>query len=336
MRNKIYGYVLLTLALLSLSTASKAEEVSVTLTVDEFTQRPIAMGTAERNLSVVLSEINRAQDAGTILTTRGLPMNDFAIKALVGIWAVTPFYCEDSEVVERAWVFKDGSMMVSHIPVTITPKDESYGYGTALEAVVEFDKKGNITDFRFALDAHMSESFEHCGNVASEERQMIIRTYMERFRTAYNRKDINYIEQMFSDDALIITGNVVMSKPSEMSPSQAKVSYTKQTKEQYIRNLKKAFMRNSWINVKFSFDDTGSPCGAITQSQKNSTMYGVRVCQDWKSSNYSDTGYLFLLWEFPEDGRDPIIHVRTWQPKMVGNVEQKPDDSISTLGGFDL
>lgn len=336
MRNRIYSYIILTLTLLSLSTAVKAEEVSVTLTTDEFTERPLALGTAERNLSTVLSEINRAQDAGTILTTRGLPMNDFAIKSLIGIWAVSPFYCEDSEVVERAWVFKDGSMMVSHIPVTITPKDKSYNYNTALEAVVEFDKRGNITDFRFALDAQMSESFEHCGTVANEEKKYVIRKLMEHFRTAYCQKDIKFIEQMFSEDAVIITGNVVMSKPSEMSPSQAKVSYTKQNKQQYIRNLKQAFMRNEWIDVKFNFEDTGSPCGAITQSKKNSTMYGVRVCQDWKSSRYSDTGYLFLLWELPDDGGNPIIHVRTWQPKIVNNVEQKPDDSISTLGGFDL
>lgn len=336
MRNRIYSYIILTLTLLSLSTAVKAEEVSVTLTVDEFTEKPLALGTAERNLSAVLSEINRAQDAGTILTTRGLPMNDFAIKSLIDIWAVTPFYCEDSEVVERAWVFKDGSMMVSHIPVTITPKDKSYNYNTALEAVVEFDKKGNITDFRFALDAQMSESLEHCGTVASEEKKYVIRKLMEHFRTAYCQKDIKFIEQMFSDDAVIITGNVVMSNSSEMEPGKVKVDFNKQNKQQYIRNLKMAFKKNEWIDVKFNFEDTGSACGAITQSKKNSTMYGVRVCQDWKSTNYSDTGYLFLLWELPDDDGNAIIHVRTWQPKIVGGEEQKPDDSISTLGGFDL
>ena len=44
----------------------------------------------------------------------------------------------------------------------------------------------------------------------------------------------------------------------------------------------------------------------------------------------------FLLWEFPENGGDPIIHVRTWQPEYVGGQRQKPDESITTLGGFDL
>ena len=31
-----------------------------------------------------------------------------------------------------------------------------------------------------------------------------------------------------------------------------KVEYTKQTKEQYLRNLKRAFRRNKWIDVKLA------------------------------------------------------------------------------------
>ena len=123
MRIKAAALALAMLGLLG-STAAKAEEIGVTLLTDEGVERPLAIGTAERNLSVVLSEINRAQDAKTILATKGLPMDDFSLKSLLRIWAVTPFYCDDSEVVERVWVFKDGSMMVSHIPLIITPEGE--------------------------------------------------------------------------------------------------------------------------------------------------------------------------------------------------------------------
>ena len=338
MRIKAAALALAMLGLLG-STAAKAEEIGVTLLTDEGVERPLAIGTAERNLSVVLSEINRAQDAKTILATKGLPMDDFSLKSLLRIWAVTPFYCDDSEVVERVWVFKDGSMMVSHIPLIITPEGEEFGLGTYQEAVVEFDPQGNITDFRFALDAQTSESMERCGSVVDKEKQMVILQYVERFRTAYNQKDIQTIERMFSDDALIITGKVVMTRPSEMKPAQAKVEYTKQNKQQYITNLRKAFHRNKWIDVKFSQigdgDDAGG-CPGITRSQKDPTKYGVRLRQEWRSSTYSDEGYLFLLWDFPEDGGDPIIHVRTWQPEMVGGVRQQPDKDITPLAGFDL
>lgn len=313
--------------------------VTVTLLTDEGMDRPAILSAAERNLGIVLSEINRAQSTKSILITKGLPMDDFSLKSLLRLWAVTPFYCDDEEVVERVWIFKDGSMMVSHIPLIITPEGEDFGFGNYQEAVVEFDSKGNLTDFRFALDAHMSESMDRCGNVASKEKQMIILQYVERFRTAYNQKDIETIEKLFSEDALIITGKVVMQKPGEMQPVSPKVEYSKQSKQQYIINLKKAFHRNKWIDVKFSqIGENGENggCAGITQSKKDPTKFGVRLRQEWKSNTYSDEGYLFLLWEFPENGGDPIIHVRTWQPEYVGGQKQQPDDDISTLAGFDL
>lgn len=317
-----------------------AMAVDVTLTIDEHVARPSCLDAAQRNLAAVLTEINRAQNAKEVVSVKGLNMDEFSKKSLARLWAVTPFYCDDEEIVERCWVFKNGNMMVSHIPLIITPEGEDFGLGTYQEAVVEFDNKGQITDFRFALDAQMAESMDHCGSVVEKEKQMIILQYVERFRTAYNQKDITTIEQMFSDDALIITGRVVMKKTGGDSQSaQFNVEYNKQNKQQYINNLRRAFLRNKWIDVKFTKigdDDIDGGCAGITRSRVDKTKYGVRLHQSWKSSNYNDEGYLFLLWEFPENGGDPIIHVRTWQPEYAGGVRQKPDDNISTLGGFDL
>ncbi|MBC8602692.1 hypothetical protein H8784_13320 [Parabacteroides acidifaciens] len=339
MKTKI-SYILISIVCMLMLNMPKGIAVTVTLTVDEYTDRPAALNNAANNLAIILTEINRAQQAKSILTTKHLPMDEFSLKSLLRLWAVTPFYCDDEEVVDRCWVFKDGTMMVSHIPLIITPENENFGVGAYQEAVVEFDPKGNITDFRLALDAHTAESMERCGSVVEKEKQMIIMQYIERFRTAYNQRDSNYIEKIFSDDALIITGKVVITRThSDLGKMRQKVEYTKQTKEQYIRNLKKAFKRNKWIDVKFSeigeYGESGG-CAGITRSTIDPTKYGVRLRQEWNSSNYSDKGYLFLLWEFPEDGKDPIIHVRTWQPEWVGGTLQQPDDNISTLGAFDL
>lgn len=299
------------------------------------------IATAERNLAAVLTEVNRAQSAKTALTTKDFKMDDFAVKSIARIWAVTPFYCDEETVAERVWIFKDGNMLLRGIPLIITPEDHGFGDGDYQEAVVEFDKAGNITDFRFAFNNQLSEDLEHCGSVVEVEKQNIIIQYIERFRTAYNQKDIEVIKQMFSDDALIITGKVVMARKVEQGSVSKKVEYNKQSKQQYIANLERAFKRNKWIQVDFpsvGVDGVRSigNCGGITRSRKDPTKYGIRLEQTWKSENYSDEGYLFLLWEFPEDGRSPVIHVRTWQPEVVDGVKQQPDDNISTLEAFDL
>lgn len=321
-----------------------AMAVEVTFTTDEGMGNEALISKAEKNLAQVLTEINNAQKADKPVSLKGLAMDEFSKKSLARIWAVTPFYCDDEEVVDRLWVFANGTMMASHIPFIITPKDETFGSNNYQEAVVEFDAHGNITDFRFSLGAQTGESMENCGTVVELEKQMVMQQYLERFRTAYNTKDIQVIEELFSDDALIITGKVVTRKtPGDNNSMSRKVEYNRQSKQQYISNLRKAFERNKWIDVKFSqigeHGESTDECQWFTRSKIDPTKYGVRLHQSWKSSNYSDEGYLFLLWEFPEDGRSPLIHVRTWQPEWIDKKKTQRttvDVNISTLGGFGL
>ena len=110
------------------------------------------------------------------------------------------------------------------------------------------------------------------------------------------------------------------------------MEYTKQTKKQYLTNLAKCFAKNKWINVEFTEVGIGG-CGSVTRSKVNKNFYGVRLHQKWKSTNYSDEGYVFLLWNFTSEDK-PQIEVRTWQPDMVGNTKVAEDDIIS-LGDFE-
>lgn len=316
-----------------------AQEVTAVITTDEDFSNKAIINKISQNLSKTLSEINKAHKENRPLNIVGLPLSKNAEDALLMLWANIHFYCDDDEVVERCWVFNGGTeFMVSHIPLIITVEGEEFGNGTYQEAVVDFDQQGRISDFRFSLDAQLSESMENCGGVVDMERKMKILSYCERFRTAYNTKDIEFLRKIFSDDALIITGSVTMVSNAESPYSKMKVNYKKQNKQQYLANLERAFRRNKWIDVKFSeIGDNGEQegCPGITRSKVNPNMYGVRLRQEWNSSNYSDTGYLFLLWDFTDESK-PVIHVRTWQPEWAGETKLEPDDDISTLGGFGL
>lgn len=336
-------YILVALCIL-LTGAVNSYAVEVVLTTsDEFTQPSPGMDAAARNLAAVLTEVNRAQSAGQQLNMGKLQMDEFAKKSLARIWAVTPFIFPDQEFVEKCVSFKNGTMMVRHVPLQIKPVGETFGMDKIQEAIVEFDRRGIITDFRLTLSSQSGLDLDHCG-VADIENEHIIKRQLEQFRTAYNQKDVATIEAMFSDDALIITGKVVQRRSvGDRLAMTSRVDYTRLTKKEYIKNLKLAFARNKWIDVKFDIPakGQGGPCNWIDRTRKLDkngqpmNFYGVRLIQHWKSSNYSDDGYLFLLWEFPKDGSDPIIHVRTWQPMQVDGVIQEPDDNISTLGAFE-
>lgn len=317
-----------------------ANAITVTITVDEGFDNPAILQKMEANLGQVLTEINEAYYGKRDINTSSLQMDDHAKNMLVTLWSTVHFYCDDEEVVDRCWPLQN-SYLLRQIPLILEPQDESFTSGIYQEAVIEFDKTGKITDFRFALDAQLSESMERCGSVVETERRMIILDCIEQFRTAYCTKDIAFMEKIFSGDAVIITGKVIRTRPNDFGQSNAKVVYNKQTKQEYLRNLKRAFLRNKYIDVKFSEIGGGSNeggCPGITRSQNNPNFYGVRLFQEWKSSNYSDEGYVFLLWNFTNEN-EPVIEVRTWQPSYIaiggGKKQPLPEEDIFNMSSVE-
>ncbi len=332
LKNDMKNYVvLITMMLLPLTFV--AQTVNVRLHPDASFNNDKLVTVMENNLSGVLTEINAAQRDKRPLNLDGLAMDEFAKGGLRMLWANVYFYCDDDYVVDRLWNFSDGYMARS-IPIIITPEGEEFASGVFQEAVVEFNKKGVISDFRFAMDAAVGESMEQGGDAVDMERRMQILAYCDRFRTAYNTKDLVFIEQVFSDDALIITGKVVTARKGD-NPIASHVTYKQYDKQQYLNNLRRVFARNSWIEVKFSqIGEHGEGDGerAVTRSTENPNIYGVRLRQEWKSSSYSDEGYVFLLWDFTDE-EHPVIHVRTWQPEYIG-ASKLPEDEIFTIDDF--
>lgn len=322
-------------SLVMVLTSFSAHAVNVTLTTDEGYNNPVMLQKLQTNLAALLSEINAAYDQNRNLNLGSLPLHipagsESNVKdELATLWDMTHFRCDDDEVVDRLWPMKDGTYYVRQIPMILDPDGEVEKESTFQEVSISFDRNGNISEFRFALDAQVAESMEKCGNVANVERRTKILGFVERFRTAYCRKDIQFMNQIFSDDALIITGTVVQTRPNDLGQGNTKVVYNRQNKQQYLANLRRAFARNKYIKVEFEVLD--GECG-VTQSQNNPNVYGVRLRQEWRSSNYSDDGYVFLLWDFRNE-EHPEIKVRTWQPTYVGAKSEanklKKDDIFS-------
>ena len=157
-------------------------------------------------------------------------------------------------------------------------------------------------------------------DVTDTRRRLEILKFVEDFRSYYDEKDLEALRNIYSEDALIITGKVVQRKNlgSDQARMKPEIEYSKLNKEQYMSRLATTFRSNKFIKVKF--DDI-----TVRRHGAKEGFYAVTLRQDWQSSNYSDNGYVFLLWEFKE-GRSPVVHVRTWQPEMVGNKKLDPDE----------
>ena len=289
----------------------------------------------EQAVSAVMTEINRSHEQNlTKLTFPDSYINKEAQEGLNQLWKNDHMRCVEEEIVERLITTYQG-YQVRSIPLIVNSASggEQLGYQ---EAVINFDTNGVITSFYYTINPElysklrMDQMRNRRYEVTDIKDRMMILDYVEHFRTSYNQKDLKFLRQVFSDDALIITGRVVKVKKSEVVPSGKKVIYTTQTKQQYLDNLARAFKTNSYIKV--SFDDV-----VIVEHPTIHGIYGVTVHQKWNTARYSDEGYVFMVWDF-RNPEVPQIHVRTWQPDYIDKERgQKlnPND-VFTLGDFDL
>ena len=220
---------------------------------------------------------------------------------LQALWSTSSFYCTKTDVQQSVLKMPNGNWQVRNIPVFFeqgeTDEDKNQ------DIVIEFTPTGIINDVYIAIPLHQVENILNKGaNVIDMRRRQMILEFVENFRTAYNRKDIKYLDQVFSKDALIITGKVLTAKGDGYPLIEKKV----QNKVQYMENLKRAFATNSYINIKFAEIE-------VTQPYEKDYVYCVRLVQDWHSSNYSDKGWIFLIIDFRNEN-EPQIWVRAWDP----------------------
>ena len=289
----------------------------------------------ERAVSVVMTEVNHSYEKNTsrLAFPAAYIMKD-AQNGLNELWANERFRCVEEEVVERLLTTATG-YQVRGIPLIVNAAygGEELGYQ---EAVINFDKYGVITSIHYTINPELYTNL--VGNLMGDKRyevtdlreRMMILDYVEHFRTAYNQKDLKFLKQIFSEDALIITGRVVKVRKSEIGSSSPDVIYNIQRKQEYLKSLEGVFKRSKYIKV--SFDNV-----TIVDHPTIKGIYGVTVKQKWNSGTYSDEGYVFMVWDFRNPDA-PQIHVRTWQPEYLDRANGRklnPDD-VFTLGDFDI
>jgi hypothetical protein len=304
----------------------KAE--SITFTISDGIDNAAIKSKIETTISRMLTEINMAQDSKRNLNFSAMGNIGTRVQQSMSmLWENSPFKCTDDDIVEHCITTGTG-YQVRNIPLEMKPTGErEFGEDEYQEAVISFDKQGNVESFYLSISMNLYMNVIKSNlELTDLRRRQLILDYVEQFRTAYNQKDINFLNQVFSDDALIITGTVIQQKHSE-GFSTPKIKYNKLSKEQYIKNLRGVFARNSYIKV--TFDEI-----EVMRHPVNPNFYGVTLLQGWTSGTYHDDGYLFLLWDFTNENA-PQIHVRTWQPDKVGG-KPLPKDEVFSLSDFDI
>ena len=186
------------------------------------------------------------------------------------------------------------------------------------DLTLTFNAEKQIESLAFGLDqAAKNDIFnKSIGQQWNDDVRMTIATFLENYKTAFALKRLGYIESIFDDNAIIITGAYVKQARHNLENDKyignKYVKYNRMNKQSYLKRLKTIFGSNEFINVRFADND-------IEKMGNGGELYGIQIHQDYYSSSYSDTGYLFLMIDMNNPSQ-PSIMVRTWQPERDPNV----------------
>lgn len=307
--------------------AVQSVRAGISVTISDGVDNPSVKEKMEHVMSSFLSEVNNAQSSNRALHFEGLDFSTNVQSSISMLWENSPFQCADENIIEKCITTGSG-YQVRNIPLLMRPIDGNFNEEEYQEAVFSFDHNGNIESFYLTLSMNLYMNVIKGNKELTDlRRRQLILDYVEHFRTSYNQKDIKFLEQVFSDDALIITGKVIHQKTGDGIPLPDKIKYTKQTKTEYLNKLRSVFKISK--HIKVTFDEI-----EVMRHPANKDFYGVTLHQGWTTDRYHDDGYIFLLWDFRDEDA-PQIHVRTWQPDQF-NGGKLPKDEIFSLGDFDI
>ncbi len=183
--------------------------------------------------------------------------------------------------------------------------------------VFRFNEKSNkIQSIALALSNKAEEDIFNASAKWTEISRFTILQFMEDYQTAYSLKRLDYLEKIFSNDAIIITGTDLKTssniKPEGFSIDlgHTNISYTKLNKRQYLTRLGQQFKDREYVHL--TFEDNITKVINAPRIPKG-TAFAIQINQLYNSPVYSDRGYLTLVLDTSMEL--PIIHVRLWQPE---------------------
>ncbi len=207
----------------------------------------------------------------------------------------------------------NGKIYLRGLPVQFDFPNSGRKFNEQLVFVINENNKLEKINFALSNDAKK----DILGKlVASDTEKFLITNFIEEYKTAYCTKNIDFLEKVFDNNALIIVGQMLKESEKNIDGMYKKLGKNwrpiRYSKKQYLRNLKNVFAGNEYINLHFEDNK-------VTRVNSDSTkIFGIQIHQYYFSQRYSDEGYLFLMFDLT-DPKNPKIYVRTWQP------EENPD-----------
>lgn len=302
-------------ACIMISFMAMAQDSRFNFNISGGTSNAVLKNKMEKQVRKLLTKMNYAQKNNSkSLDFKGIDINNDAKRYILKMWNRKHLCVWQDEEGETNYIeslclkFGTEGYQVRNIPMREFPVDGNAG-NSYTEVCINFDFNGKIVDFSIAMKNVQYEGIAKKSNpVKSERERMMIEHFMHQMEQAYQEKNISFFETIFSENALIITGVKTFKtiKTDIKTVCKEDYKYIVKTKEQYLANLRKIFIKNKNTNIYVNFTNIK------VKKAMDGEYYIAYAGQEWASEGYEDLGKITILWDF-RDPQNPQILVRVWQ-----------------------
>ncbi len=305
----------LILAILNASAQTSMVDVEVYLPFE-----PEVAGKIRQNASIFFNKCNAAYAKSTIVDLSGINLSESTKTDIKHLWDSSPFkvngdvymkMVENKDLYEANVIFYIKNY-VEYEDIDGVPKKKDNPQKHQ-EFTLSFNRNGEIVDINKTVSIDVVGSEIKKGEIFSK-----VVKYVNYLTKAHSNKQLDVLEQLYSDNAIIITGlNTKGIRSSILNGGERIYSfettgtiYTKKDKSQYLKDLRLVFANNAFVSVTYSDLKIYSH---PSSNPKYEGIYYAKMIQHYRSSNYSDDGYLTLVWDFRRvNNPNPVIILRAW------------------------
>ena len=258
----------------------------------------------ECNVSKLLSEINKSSKFKKQLYLDGIQIGKDAAGRLRCLWYNMPFSCEWKLNVQPC--LRDFTEYeIRNIPILVKPVVDKGKKELHDELVITFDKKGIITGVRMAMDNldYLKLLFGGKNRNDMRMRREILKQ-LESFRSYYQEKNIDDIEQYMNADAFVIVdtdSNLIANGIKRMWQDKQRFA---QKKKQLLSNLRQLSLQKGKVEVEISDIELHRHGG---NPYAYAVLFRLTLSQDKFKEMEATDGYYFQIWDFSDEGTPKIL-----------------------------
>lgn len=265
---------------------------------------PVFKTQVESNVCKLLTEINRASAQNEPLDFSEIQIEKNAAERLRCLWHYMSFSCEWCQNVQPC--LRDFTEYeIRNIPILVKPVVDKGKKELHDELVITFDKKGIITGVRMAMDNldYLKLLFGGKNRNDMRMRREILKQ-LESFRSYYQEKNIDDIEQYMNADAFVIVdtdSNLIANGIKRMWQDKQRFA---QKKKQLLSNLRQLSLQKGKVEVEISDIELHRHGG---NPYAYAVLFRLTLSQDKFKEMEATDGYYFQIWDFSDEETPKIL-----------------------------